>query len=38
MIHPNKRNFLIVPDHGSQEMGKGLERKIMKEAGISKKD
>jgi hypothetical protein len=34
MIHPQKIGFLIVPDHGSQEIGKGLEKKILKDAGI----
>jgi mRNA interferase HicA len=32
--HPTKPGVLIVPDHGNAEMGKGLERKIMKDAGI----
>jgi predicted RNA binding protein YcfA (HicA-like mRNA interferase family) len=27
MIHPQKIGFLIVPDHGSQEIGKGLEKR-----------
>jgi len=34
MIHPEKTNILIVPNHGSHEIGKGLEKKILKEAGI----
>jgi predicted RNA binding protein YcfA (HicA-like mRNA interferase family) len=34
MIHPVKIGILIVPDHGSQEIGKGLEKKILKDAGI----
>jgi hypothetical protein len=27
----------VFPNHGSQEIGKGLEIKILKEAGINKK-
>jgi len=34
MKHPTKKGILIVPDHGSQEIGKGLESKILKAAGI----
>ena len=34
MIHAEKQNILIVPDHGSAEVGKGLEKKILKDAGI----
>jgi mRNA interferase HicA len=34
MMHPEKTNILIVPDHGSHEIGKGLEKKILKDAGI----
>nr|WP_283806746.1 type II toxin-antitoxin system HicA family toxin [Dokdonia sinensis] len=26
----------MFPNHGSQEMGKGLEKKILKDAGIKK--
>jgi predicted RNA binding protein YcfA (HicA-like mRNA interferase family) len=29
-----EQNILIVPDHGSSEIGKGLEKKILKDAGI----
>ncbi|MCB0807278.1 MAG: type II toxin-antitoxin system HicA family toxin [Bacteroidales bacterium] len=25
---------MVVPNHGSQEIGKGLEKKILKDAGI----
>ena len=28
---------ITVPIHGNQDLGKGLERKILKEAGIDKK-
>jgi predicted RNA binding protein YcfA (HicA-like mRNA interferase family) len=34
MIHAERQNILIVPDHGSAEVGKGLEKKILKDAGI----
>jgi predicted RNA binding protein YcfA (HicA-like mRNA interferase family) len=34
--HNLKPGFLIFPDHGSQEVGKGLLRKIIKDAGIKK--
>ena len=33
--HDTKRGIIIFPDHGSQEVGKGLERKILKDAGIA---
>ena len=29
-----KKGMIIFPNHGSQEMGKGLERKIRKDAGL----
>ena len=32
--HRTKTNRIIFPNHGSQEMGKGLEKRILKEAGI----
>jgi predicted RNA binding protein YcfA (HicA-like mRNA interferase family) len=32
--HPMKRGTLIFPDHGGQELGKGLQRKLFKQAGI----
>lgn len=32
--HPIKSGIIIVPDHGRQEVGKGLEKKILKQAGI----
>ncbi|MBK8955155.1 MAG: type II toxin-antitoxin system HicA family toxin [Saprospiraceae bacterium] len=35
--HTLKTNVIIFPNHGSQEIGKGLELKILKEAGIRKK-
>jgi predicted RNA binding protein YcfA (HicA-like mRNA interferase family) len=34
MKHPVKKGQLVVPDHGSSEIGKGLEKKILKDAGI----
>jgi mRNA interferase HicA len=34
MKHSEKGGQLVVPNHGNQEMGKGLEKKILKDAGI----
>jgi predicted RNA binding protein YcfA (HicA-like mRNA interferase family) len=34
LVHPFKRNVIIFPDHGSQEMGKGMEIRILKDAGL----
>jgi mRNA interferase HicA len=36
MKHPLKTGILIFPDHGSKEIGKGLEKKIFKDAGLKK--
>lgn len=32
--HKTKEGILIFPNHGSQELGKGLEKKLFKQAGI----
>jgi len=32
MKHQTKPGLIIFPDHGSKEMGKGLEKKIRKDA------
>ena len=32
MKHDTKSGLIIFPNHGSQEMGKGLENKICKDA------
>ena len=32
--HDKKPGMIIFPNHGSQEVGKGLERKILKDAGL----
>lgn len=32
--HPVKSGKIICPDHGSAEVGKGLEQKIKKDAGL----
>ena len=37
MRHPTKSGMLIVPNHGSQELGKGLEAKLRKDAKLGKK-
>lgn len=36
MRHETKRGVIIFPNHGSQELGKGLEKRILKVAGIKK--
>jgi predicted RNA binding protein YcfA (HicA-like mRNA interferase family) len=34
LVHPVKEGKIICPYHGSHEVGKGLEKKIKKDAGI----
>ena len=34
MQHPDTEVQLTVPNHGSKEIGKGLQQKIMKQAGL----
>lgn len=34
MKHNKKNGIIIFPNHGSQEVGKGLEKKIKKDAGL----
>jgi predicted RNA binding protein YcfA (HicA-like mRNA interferase family) len=34
LIHTTKMGTIIFPNHGSQELGKGLEKKLFKQAGI----
>ena len=34
LAHLIKTNKIIFPDHGSQEIGKGLEMRILKDAGL----
>ena len=34
LVHPERKNFIVFPNHGSKELGKGLEMKIKKQAGI----
>lgn len=36
MKHETKQGTIIFPMHGSQEVGKGLEKDIMKKAGLKK--
>lgn len=36
MKHQTKEGMLIFPNHGSQELGKGLESKLRKQAGLKK--
>ena len=33
--HDKKSGVIIFPNHGSQEIGKGLERKIRKDDGLN---
>jgi len=32
--HPGRSNIIIFPNHGSQEVGKGMQDRILKEAGL----
>ena len=34
MKHDRKSETIIFPNHGGQEVGKGLEKKIIKDAGL----
>ena len=34
MKHDTKPGFIVFPNHGSQEVGKGLENKVLKDAGL----
>jgi len=34
MKHPSKSGIIVFPNHGTKEMGKGLEKKIRKDAGL----
>ena len=34
MKNDSRTGVIIFPNHGSQEIGKGLEQKILKDAGI----
>jgi mRNA interferase HicA len=36
MRHNKKNGMIIFPNHGGQEVGKGLEKKILKDAGLKK--
>ena len=38
MKHDKRDGTIIFPNHGSQEVGKGLEKKILKDAGIEFKN
>lgn len=35
MKHHSKTGIIIFPNQGSQELGKGIELKILKDAGLS---
>jgi predicted RNA binding protein YcfA (HicA-like mRNA interferase family) len=35
MKHDKKNGIIIFPNHGIQEVGKGLQKKILKDAGIN---
>jgi predicted RNA binding protein YcfA (HicA-like mRNA interferase family) len=37
MRHQTKAGIIIFPNHGNSEVGKGLERKLIKQAGIRRK-
>jgi predicted RNA binding protein YcfA (HicA-like mRNA interferase family) len=34
LAHPVKKNVIIFPNHGNREVGKGFEKRILKDAGI----
>jgi predicted RNA binding protein YcfA (HicA-like mRNA interferase family) len=34
LFHPNKSGFLVVPYHGTKEIGKGIASDILKQAGL----
>ena len=34
MKHSSRSGIIVFPDHGAKEMGKGLEKKIRKDAGL----
>ncbi|RWY51092.1 type II toxin-antitoxin system HicA family toxin [Mucilaginibacter gilvus] len=34
MTHPTKQGVIVVTDHGSAEVGKGLANSILKQAGL----
>jgi len=36
--HPTKKGMIIFPNHGSRELGKGLEMKLRKLARFDEKD
>jgi len=36
MRHSTKSGVIIFPNHGNSEVGKGLEKKLLKQAGIRK--
>ena len=38
MRHDTKKGTIIFPNHGSQEVGIGLENKILRDAGIKRQD
>jgi predicted RNA binding protein YcfA (HicA-like mRNA interferase family) len=33
-MHKDRDSMIIFPDHGGAELGKGLQLKIMKQAGL----
>ena len=35
MKHDQKEGIIIFPNHGNQKVGKGLEKKILKDAGVN---
>ncbi|WP_445385747.1 type II toxin-antitoxin system HicA family toxin [Robiginitalea sp. IMCC44478] len=32
--HPQRKGILIFPNHGSRELGKGLQKQLFKQVGI----
>lgn len=36
LVHDSKKGVIIFPNHGSHELGKGLEKALFKQAGIKR--
>lgn len=34
LIHPDRRDFIIFPNHGSKELASGLLKALKKQAGV----
>ena len=36
LVHNSKKGIIIFPNHGSQELGRGLEKTLFKQAGMKR--